>query len=998
MSSARLFLIRIFLGLCLTGLLGLPNGAQGHSDSTVLRLGVFAYLGVAQTTAEYVPLVQYLNRVQHHRIELRVLPLDDLTRAVELGEVDLLTTNPTHFILVRHQFPLSGVIATRQFRQDDGSLTGQLGGVIVVRSDRTDLQTAHDLVGMRVATPTRENMGGYRAQVYELMQEGVRIETKARAILTTETHQRAIAAILEGEADVAFVRTGVIERMVQQGELDSNDVRVLLPKQFPGFSQRLSTALYPEWPFLALPHVDPHAVHSIASALYGIENLPEAERPFSLRYSFPGDYSKVEELARAMRLPPYDAPLNITLQDVWRAYWGFFLFGIAAFSIILLLLTRVSVARSRVRDALAYKESTMDSLGEGVYESDARGRITYINPAGCRILGYDREEVLGQDAHTLFHYLTFEGKPLPRTECAIHKSVLNHAVDILEEWFVHKQGHMIPVRAVVSPIVYRGVINGHITAFLDLTSQREYEAKMASQTERLNYIIEGTRAGTWEWHIPSGTLILNDIWYELLGHTRDTLGEVTPAIWQTLIHPEDVDRALQGLNDYLEGRSEVYDLSFRMKHAQNDWVWIQAKGKIIQRDLKGEPILMAGTHQDVSTIKHTELHLRDTNQRLREAIEYAHVMAEKAEQASAAKSHFLGRMSHEMRTPMNGVIGMATVLRQTPLESEQKNMVDVILQSGEDMLQLVDKILAYTHIQSGAIVFEPVHFAPIKLVQDVVSRVQAQAQNKGLNLTVESALTPSFECVSDAQRIEQVLSHLLSNAVRFTTQGQIIIRVSVHHGNTAHLRIEVSDTGAGIPEKDLPHLFDQFMQGDESLTRTYGGAGLGLAISREILLALQGDIGVESVPGKGSTFWFTLPIEVSDVISCTPTLQHCRIVLVDPVQTSRDEALHILSREGAQVFAVSAITLGLLKVRAEVSAGHPITAFILRYAAEEQAPEDLLTEMKDLLNAHKIPLIACTPEGHSMPDVSSCIDPTTEDPRLWKMASLISCALSQQPC
>lgn len=906
--------------------------------------------------------------------------------------MDLLTTNPTHFILVRHQFPLSGVIATRQFRQDDGSLIGQLGGVIVVRADRVDLQNAHDLVGMRIATPTRENMGGYRAQVYELMKAGVRIEATARNILTTQSHQRAIQALLDGEVDVAFVRTGILERMIQQGELDSTAVRVLLPKRFPGFKQRVSTALYPEWPFLALPHVDPHAVHSIASALYGIENLPEAQRDSSLRYSFPGDYSTVEELARAMRLPPYDAPLNITLLDVWKAYWALILAGALAMMIIIGLYLRLRGARDKIRDALAFKESTLDSLGEGLYESDEHGTITYMNPAGCKILGFTEAEVLGKDAHALFHYQLPDGSPLSRKDCPIHRALESKVYDVLENWFVHKTGRVIPVRVVVSPIWFNGRIRGHVTAFLDLTQQKGVEERLAQQNERLAYILEGTKAGTWEWSIPSGELLLNDLWYQLLGHTRESLGPVTPILWEGLIHPEEREVVMRTLSAYLSGDIPVYDVVFRMAHQVHEWVWIQAKGKVIQRDPAGNPLLMAGTHQDVSASKLTEIHLRETNQRLREAIEYAHVMAEKAEQASAAKSHFLGRMSHEMRTPMNGVIGMASVLNETLLDNDQRSMVDIIRQSGEDMLLLVDKILAYTQIQSGAVVFDPVRFEPVRLVQDVVKSVAQHAQQKGIEIQVISDLPVTFSCISDAQRIEQVLSHLLSNAVRFTAKGSVTVHVILEKSESQHLRIEVTDTGDGIPEKDLPHLFDHFMQGDESLTRTYGGAGLGLAISREILLALQGDIGVRSTSGKGSTFWFTLPVQLPSEVQETESLAGVTVVLVDPLQTSREHTEHLLRHAGATVLAVSAVSIALLKLKSCMNAGIQVHAFLVCSSASQQAPTELLDEMDTYLSTHNIPLLTCAGE-HAVQLDDTLAHPSIEDPVLARIATLTACTL-----
>jgi len=379
---------------------------------------------------------------------------------------------------------------------------------------------------------------------------------------------------------------------------------------------------------------------------------------------------------------------------------------------------------------------------------------------------------------------------------------------------------------------------------LSVVAQTGLLEELEKTRERLELALETAAMGWWDFDTRSG----EQYWSPRARQIWGVGPEAEPNFenFGAALHPDD--RAKHG--DLLASPKSVGRRLYRVGLPDGETRYVREDFRIDRR--------ADGT---IERIFATVLDLTDI-ETLRTAAERAKVAAEKA---NVAKSRFLATMSHEIRTPMNGVLGMVELLAGTPLDARQRSYVEVASRSASELLGIIDAILDYSRLEAGDMAIENVPFDPAEILKQTVALLAVAAESKGLAVSVAVAPELPAPLAGDPTRFRQVLLNLIGNAVKFTQRGRIDLRLDAEAPANANptLVVSVADTGIGIAQEALEHLFDRFNQADASIARRFGGSGLGLAISRELAQLMGGDIVVRSTLGRGSVFELRLPLVVA---------------------------------------------------------------------------------------------------------------------------------------
>ncbi|MCC6659762.1 MAG: response regulator [Phycisphaerales bacterium] len=436
------------------------------------------------------------------------------------------------------------------------------------------------------------------------------------------------------------------------------------------------------------------------------------------------------------------------------------------------------------------------------------------------------------------------------------------------------------------------------------------EAALRDSERNLRLAVAAANIGTWRWDLLNDTVEMSERARTLL-HGG---GSTEAAAYREALHPEDRGRVMSAVRHAIDTGAE-YDVEYRVARPGGGYRWVAALGRAHTFE-SGRARFLQGVVLDITDRVETELGRRATLEQER-AVAHA---------ASQAKSAFLAHMSHEIRTPLNGVMGMLELLSGTDLSLHQRRFVHLGRTSAASLTTIINDILDFSKIEAGKLDLACVEFDLCVTVEEVMEMLAQRASRKGLELacSVQASVSPIVR--GDPDRLRQVLVNLLGNAVKFTEHGSVVLRVGPD-AEPGRVRFEITDTGVGVSPENRERLFRSFSQVDGSSTRLHGGTGLGLAISRKLAELMGGQIGVESQPGKGSTFWFTAALPAvprPETPSAAPAGSgSLRVLVVADGASQREILRQQLENSG---------------IRADVAAGGSAALTALRNAVKEGAP------------------------------------------------------------
>ncbi|MEI6315823.1 MAG: ATP-binding protein, partial [Syntrophus sp. (in: bacteria)] len=393
-----------------------------------------------------------------------------------------------------------------------------------------------------------------------------------------------------------------------------------------------------------------------------------------------------------------------------------------------------------------------------------------------------------------------------------------------------------------------------LECFVDVSDRKLAEEKLRESEEKYRSLVQNIRDVVFKTDETGLCTFVNPATIHITGYgEKELIGKP----FKMLVRPDMYKKVLTSLMSQYENRDQNTYLEFPILTKDGREIWVGQNSQLIVED--DHIIGFQAVARDITERKLAEAELLETNRRLEEATAEANM-------ANAAKSDFLANMSHEIRTPMNAIIGMADLLWDSSLTSEQRQHVKIFRSAGENLLILINDILDLSKVESGQLSLENIPYDIFNIVEKACEIMAIRANTRNLELACRIVPDVPQRIKGDPTRLHQVLMNLLGNAVKFTEKGEVVLTVfpiteDASGEKPRFLQFSIRDTGIGIPAEKINSVFEKFTQSDSSITRKYEGSGLGLTISKQIVELMGGEIWVESQPGEGSTFFFTIPLE-----------------------------------------------------------------------------------------------------------------------------------------
>lgn len=486
--------------------------------------------------------------------------------------------------------------------------------------------------------------------------------------------------------------------------------------------------------------------------------------------------------------------------------------------------------------------------------------------------------------------------------------------------------------------------------------EKEQLATLLSKNEqRWQLALENSGSGAWDWAVETNEIFFSSTCKEMLGYNEFNAPQSLKE-WSSLVHPEDLAQANASLKRHFANQENSYTAEKRVKCQDGSYKWILERGRVISRNSAGKPVRMVGTFTDISKQKAVEAEL---------------ISAKEAAEATAKfKTEFLAHMSHEIRTPVNAIIGLLELLMNTPLSKEQHDFVKTIHNSSNLLLKLINSILDLSKYESGQFELEENPINLDELMGEVFEMVAIKAAEKGLNLAYEINKNVPQAVLGDVTRLRQVLLNLVSNAVKFTHKGQVQISVCCEKLAKGQFKtlFAVKDTGIGLAKNETEKIFQAFQQASAETTRQYGGTGLGLSICKKLVAAMGGDIWVESEPGQGSTFNFTIITKAAPVATpaylqdIQPQLKGKKMLVIEANKTN--EQLLVKLAHGWHMKSETASSVE--EVYARLSGKRDFDVVIINTKVNDSNGLPLYQELQTNKLSKHLPIILATCVGEKV--------------------------------